>query len=72
MREPIAIDLYNQSVTGGVSKTLNSIKSDSDHVPCVICFRDDITIKVDEGGGSVHGQRKRLQGSAMRSICGKG
>ena len=29
-------DLYNQSTTGEVAKTLNSIKSDSDHVPCVI------------------------------------
>lgn len=29
------IDLYNQAVTGNVSKTLNSIRSDSDHVPCV-------------------------------------
>lgn len=30
------IDLYNQSVTGEVSKTLNAISSDADHVPCVI------------------------------------
>ena len=32
----IGVDLYNQSTTGEVSKTLNAIKSDSDHVPCVI------------------------------------
>ena len=32
------IDVYNQSVTGEVSKTLNSIRSDSDHVPCVYGF----------------------------------
>lgn len=31
----MGIDLYNQSVTGNVSKTLNSIATDSDHVPCV-------------------------------------
>ena len=30
------IDLYNQSMTGGVAKTLNAIKCDSDHVPCVL------------------------------------
>ena len=29
------LDLYNQTATGNVSKTLNSIRSDSDHVPCV-------------------------------------
>lgn len=51
--EPIGADLFNQTTTGNVSKTLNSIKSDSDHVPCVIepiAFRDDITIKIDENG----------------------
>ncbi len=30
------VDAYNQSMTGEVSKTLNSIASDSDHVPCVM------------------------------------
>ena len=30
------IDLYNQSVTGEVSKTLNAISSDADHIPCVV------------------------------------
>lgn len=29
------IDLYNQCITGGVAKTLNSIRDDADHVPCV-------------------------------------
>ena len=32
----LGIDLYNQTATGEVSKTLNAIKSDSDHVPCVV------------------------------------
>lgn len=32
----IGIDLYNQTVTGEMAKTLNAIRSDSDHVPCVI------------------------------------
>ena len=30
------VDLYNQSVTGEVSKTLNAVSSDADHIPCVI------------------------------------
>lgn len=29
------VDLYNQTTTGEISKTLNAVKSDSDHVPCV-------------------------------------
>ena len=36
----IGVDLYNQSVTGGVSKTLNSIKSDADHTPVVLIIED--------------------------------
>lgn len=34
----VGIDLYNQCTTGGVSKTLNAIKCDSDHVPCVLVY----------------------------------
>ena len=30
------VDLYNQTTTGNIAKTLNSIKTDSDHVPCII------------------------------------
>ena len=41
----VGIDLYNQTTTGEVSKTLNSIRSDSDHVPCVLVLNDQ--------GGSV-------------------
>ncbi len=32
----IGVDLYNQSLTGGASKTLNAIRSDADHTPCVL------------------------------------
>lgn len=32
------VDLYNQCLTGGVSKSLNNRATDSDHVPCVICY----------------------------------
>lgn len=31
----IGVDAYNQAATGDISKTLNSVKTDSDHVPCV-------------------------------------
>lgn len=32
----VGIDLYNQAMTGGVSKTLNNRATDADHVPCVL------------------------------------
>lgn len=32
------VDLYNQCLTGGVSKTLNNRATDADNVPCVICY----------------------------------
>ena len=37
----IGVDLYNQCTTGGVSKTLNSIATDADHVPCVVIYEDE-------------------------------
>ena len=36
----VAADLYNQTVTGDVSKTLNAIKSDSDHTPVIVHYED--------------------------------
>lgn len=35
MSDVVGIDFYNQSLTGDVAKSLNSIATDSDHVPCV-------------------------------------
>lgn len=32
----IAVDLYNQVITGDTAKTLGSKSTDSDHIPCVI------------------------------------
>ena len=32
------VDLYNQCLTGGVSKTLNNRGTDADHVPCVLVY----------------------------------
>ena len=34
----VGIDLYNQAMTGGVSKTLNNRATDSDHIPCVLVY----------------------------------
>lgn len=46
----VGCDLYNQTITGNVSKALNSIASDSDHVPCV-CFEPGSASRV---GGHVY------------------
>ena len=37
------LDVYNQALTGDKTKTLTSIKSDADHIPCVV---------LDDQGGS--------------------
>ena len=36
----VGVDLYNQAMTGGVSKTLNNRATDADHVPCVLVLND--------------------------------
>lgn len=48
----IGFDVYNFSVTGGVrvSKTLNSIRSDSDHVPVVFTLKVRGGVEVDSRG----------------------
>lgn len=51
----IAVDLYNQVLTGGVCMTISGAASDSHHVPCVIterepiAFTTEMTPKVDGG-----------------------
>lgn len=56
----IGCDLYNQTTTGNISKTLNSIRSDADHVPVVIC-----------GGGKVL-STYRKQGHPRTAFEGQG
>jgi hypothetical protein len=34
--EPIGLDLYNQTITGGVTMTISGAASDSHHIPCVL------------------------------------
>ena len=34
----VGIDFYNGATTGKVSKTITSAATDSDHIPCVICY----------------------------------
>lgn len=41
MCEVIGVDLYNQSVTGEVSKPMTAIATDSDHIPCVLIGKDE-------------------------------
>lgn len=36
--DAIGVDLYNQALTGWVAKTLNAVRSDSDHAPVVIIY----------------------------------
>lgn len=33
--QPVSVDLYNLTI-GGISKTMNSAATDSDHIPCAI------------------------------------
>lgn len=47
----IGLDLYNQTLTGGVSMTLTAKSQDPHHVPCVLVLNDrggrmDISIEV--------------------------
>ena len=32
----LGVDVYNYSITKNIAKTLNSVSSDSDHIPCVV------------------------------------
>jgi DNA (cytosine-5)-methyltransferase 1 len=59
VKNAIGVDLYNQNLTGGVSKTLNSIATDSDHIPCILIKKEQpiYTLKI-RGGVS-----RRRQGS---------
>lgn len=54
--EIIAVDLYNQVLTGGVCMTIRAKTGDNEHTPCVmirqepIAFTTEMTPKVDGGG----------------------
>lgn len=52
----IAVDLYNQVLTGGVCMTIRAKAGDNEHTPCVmikkeepIAFTTEMTPKVDGG-----------------------
>lgn len=62
MCEVIGIDLYNQTLTGG-AKTLNSIKSDSDHVPCVVINSSgkDVAGTLDSSYFKGQGERQGIE-----------
>ncbi len=49
--EPIGADFYNQTITGEVTMTLTSAKSDPHHLPCAL-IPYTLKIRSDcEGGG---------------------
>ena len=48
----VGVDLYNQTTTGMVSKTLNSVRSDADHTP-VVCIQDSTENKKQNGRGKL-------------------
>lgn len=43
------VDLYNQTTTGGVAKTLNAIRGDADHVPVVLIVYERGKRETDSG-----------------------
>ena len=51
---PVAFDVYNQSVTGDVTKSLTAIKSDADHVPVAVYSVEnhpaDSRVNIDDSG----------------------
>lgn len=53
--EVIGIDLYNQALTGNVSKSLNCAATDADHVPCVLIAYGVVT----KGNGEIILSRER-------------
>ena len=67
----IGEDLYNQTVTGVVTKNLNSAATDADHVPCVVellrereresCERDHGRLYANQCGTSSNSTGERLQ-----------
>lgn len=50
----VGVDIYNTTITGDKSKTLNSAASDADHVPCTVYSIEnhpaDSRVDIDESG----------------------
>ena len=53
----VGVDLYNQTTTGNVSKSLNSAATDADHVPCAMYTMQAIGEYKETGVGSSLKQR---------------
>lgn len=49
IRRPFAFDVYNMAVTGDVTKTLNAVRSDSDHTP-VVCYDNSVICFKERAG----------------------
>lgn len=65
----LVFDVYNMADTGGVSKTLNAIKCDSDHVP-VVCY--DAHNLIDTGGVSMSMTAGRNDTHNIPVVCYEG
>lgn len=78
--EPIGVDIYNQTTTGGVSMTMTAIRSDANHVPCVIVpltekrffewHDDDRSVTLRNKSGS-YGGGERSADSRGQKMCRK-
>ena len=70
----LAFDVYNMADTGGVSKTLNSIRSDSDHVP-ITCYDVDLiaesrgAYETYQGGAIVANSLKASDYKGSQVVC---
>ena len=63
------VDLYNASLTGSISKTLNSIATDSDHVPVAIVSNDCYAVEMSAGEARMN---KQNVFQTLRSRMGTG
>lgn len=76
------VDLYNQTETGDVAKTMSAVSSDADHVPCVIEQFPMNSPEIEGGYGShddghelvrhINGSEQHSQGSrcSRSDVCG--
>ena len=76
-----AVDVYNQSISGEVAKSLNSAATDSDHIPCVMekCGKEALSFQEragKPGGGKgiliQHEHTGALVGQNVQSVVAYG
>lgn len=67
----VGVDLFNQTTTGNVSKTMSSSATDSDHVPCVICIEGNGTRPSHKGSGVSEEPMFTLNTKEVHAVCYK-